>query len=624
MPERVARLAAELDELGRRLAWARHELLSLPIAAYPALPMPQPPPPAVPTTDPGSAVEAGSSDPAPASKRPNDTADARGGRVMAWVGGSITLLGVVMFLALAASRGWFGAPARLVVGALLGFALVGAGYRLHRRPGGRTGALALAATGMAALYLDLGTATARYHYLPNPAGLALGLLVAAAGLAMADRWQAQPLAGGAVIGVGALMPVLADGDWPLLVALVLVPQLAAAPVVARRRWTMLATVAALFPVLYGSVAVFAVGLSEGADRTPTLAAVLAVFVVGAALAVCASPAGLDERSVGGCFVTGAGRAGRFVAAPVPALAMASAVYGDWRGALLAGLVGVAALAVAVAPSLAVRVTRMRWPARLDLDPAMRVSAGAAGGVAIFEATVLALGGAALTGVLLGQALVLVVLAAAVERRGPLFAAAGYGAVGLGLAVVKDAPVRALAVFPAEPYLRLGEPDRRALLTGLALSMLVVLLAVAVVLAAARPRLVRREPESAWLCAPAGAIGLYGATGTMITAALLAVPSRSGFVGGHAVVTISWTLVALVLLARGIARRGLRLAGLALAAAAVAKLLLFDLVALDGLARVAAFVGAGLLILAAGSHYARLVARAERTPKPAAQPKGSRQ
>ena len=30
--ERVARLAAELAELGRRLAWARHELLSLPIA----------------------------------------------------------------------------------------------------------------------------------------------------------------------------------------------------------------------------------------------------------------------------------------------------------------------------------------------------------------------------------------------------------------------------------------------------------------------------------------------------------------------------------------------------------------------------------------------------------------
>ncbi|MBO0875525.1 MAG: DUF2339 domain-containing protein, partial [Pseudonocardia sp.] len=227
-----------------------------------------------------------------------------------------------------------------------------------------------------------------------------------------------------------------------------------------------------------------------------------------------------------------------------------------------------------------------------------------------------LGGAEVTGVLLGEALVLAVLAGAVGRRGPLLVAAGYGVVGLGLAVLRDAPVRALVVFPAGPYLRLGEPDRRALLTGLALSMLVLVLAVAVVLAAARTRLVRANAESAWLWATAGAVGLYGAAGTVITAALLVVPGRPGFVGGHAVVTISWALVAMVLLARGIARRALRVAGLALVVASVVKLLLFDLVALDGLARVAAFVGAGLLMLVAGSHYARLVARAERASEPA--------
>ncbi|MBO0850311.1 MAG: DUF2339 domain-containing protein, partial [Pseudonocardia sp.] len=271
--ERVARLATELDELGRRLACARHELLSLPVAA----PAPRPTPPPAPPIEPpaglggshGGAAE-GLTDPAPASAsaRHSGTADPRGGRVMAWAGGSITLLGVVMFLALAASRGWFGVPARLVAGALLGVALVGAGHRLYRHPGGRAGAVALAATGIAALYLDLAAATARYHYLPNPAGLALGLVVAVAGLALADRWRAQPLASGAVIGVGALMPALTDGDWPLLVAMVLVPQLAAAPVVARRAWARLAMVAGLFPVLYGMVAVFAVGSSGCPDRLP--------------------------------------------------------------------------------------------------------------------------------------------------------------------------------------------------------------------------------------------------------------------------------------------------------------------------------------------------------------------
>jgi uncharacterized membrane protein len=64
------------------------------------------------------------------------------------------------------------------------------------------------------------------------------------------------------------------------------------------------------------------------------------------------------------------------------------------------------------------------------------------------------------------------------------------------------------------------------------------------------------------------------------------------------------------LARGIERPALRVTGLVLIAAAVTKLVLFDLIALDGLARVAAFLGAGLLMLAAGVRYARLVARSQ--------------
>ena len=73
--------------------------------------------------------------------------------------------------------------------------------------------------------------------------------------------------------------------------------------------------------------------------------------------------------------------------------------------------------------------------------------------------------------------------------------------------------------------------------------------------------------------------------------------------------MAWTVLALALLARGIRRPALRMTGLVLVAAAVAKLLLFDLVALDGIARVAAFLGAGLVLLAAGTRYARMVAEA---------------
>src|SRR5882757_2355497 len=48
--ERVARLAAELAELGRRMAWARYELLALSVAA--PVPMPAGPEPAPPAPHP--------------------------------------------------------------------------------------------------------------------------------------------------------------------------------------------------------------------------------------------------------------------------------------------------------------------------------------------------------------------------------------------------------------------------------------------------------------------------------------------------------------------------------------------------------------------------------------------
>ncbi|WP_051342062.1 DUF2339 domain-containing protein [Pseudonocardia spinosispora] len=607
----LAGLANELAELTGRLDRARAEVASWAARAEPEIErvtesdQPHSRPGLPPVSDSGSGEGRRGERPQPASPtvraaaeattsvRPaDDGGSARNGpesavNILAWVGGAITLVGVVLFLALAASRGWFGVPLRLALGGALGLALVGIGARLHRREDGRAGALALAATGIAALYLDVGTATAKYDYLPHALGLALGLLVAVAGIALADRWRSELLACGVVVGVGLMLPFVNDGPLALLVALVLVPQVAAVPSVVRRGWTWLGLVASVFPVLYGWVAVFGALLSESNDRAPSTTVLLAVFAVGAALAVLSARGVTEARAVGFS-------AARLVAAPLPALGMAQDWYG-WQGAVLAGSVGCVLLAIA------------GLGGRLGLPKPVAVAGAVAGGVAVFQATALAVHGAGLTGVLLGQALVLAVLAWLLGRTGPLLAAGLYGVIGLGLAVFHDAPVRALVTFPSEPYLSWqGVPNSSALLTGLTLSVLVTLLAIAVLVAGSRLRLVRADVESAWLWAPVGAIGLYGAAGVVLTATLLAVPRQAGFVGGHALVTISWTLIALALLARGIRRPVLRVAGLVLVAAAVAKLFLFDLVALDGLARVAAFVGAGLLLLAAGSGYARLV------------------
>ena len=84
------------------------------------------------------------------------------------------------------------------------------------------------------------------------------------------------------------------------------------------------------------------------------------------------------------------------------------------------------------------------------------------------------------------------------------------------------------------------------------------------------------------------------------------PTTSGFLAGHALITVSWMVLAFLLLLRGIGSVPPRVAGFALVGVALAKLLLFDLAALSGLARVLAFLAAGLILLAGGTRYARLI------------------
>src|SRR5207344_3075324 len=101
----------------------------------------------------------------------------------------------------------------------------------------RSGALALTATGFATLYLVDAAATAVYDYLPEVAALLLALVIAGAGLGLADRWRTELLAGGVVVGAAVLAPALADG-W-LLAGLALALQLAALPAVLHRGWAVL-------------------------------------------------------------------------------------------------------------------------------------------------------------------------------------------------------------------------------------------------------------------------------------------------------------------------------------------------------------------------------------------------
>ena len=503
----------------------------------------------------------------PPRRKPEADWDRLGSRLLAWVGGAITILGVVLLLVLASQRGWLGPIPRLLSG--LGFAavLLGLGWRVHRTPSGLVGGFALTATGIAAVYLDVVAATALYAYLPVAAGLLAGLVVAVAGLLLSDRWDAPALAVFVVLAAAACAPIITAGVTPLLVAFLLVLAGAATPVQLRRSWRRLA-VAAYLPVLVASLVLDQLTPSPPVTATVAIAAVTMLGLLGLALATARA----DEPLA----------VGLLVAAPIPIMAATPLLTRPWAVGALAA-VSVLLFAIWVAGRFGSRFTGV---------------AGAAGTVTLFQAIATATidNTAIFTGTVLGEAILLAAAAYRVRGRGTLAFAALYAAVGLAAALAGPLPLPLLINAP------LGNPGTALLRTGAIIAAL--LTATALVVAAAVTRLGAGRP-AVWL--PLGALGLYGFSGAVLCLSMLVAPDQQGFLTGHVLVTVGWTACALPLLVRGIDALPARMAGLALVAAALVKLFLFDLATLDGITRVAAFLGSGLVLLAAGVRYARAVA-----------------
>ncbi|MGH3886426.1 MAG: DUF2339 domain-containing protein [Pseudonocardiaceae bacterium] len=577
----LSRLADELTSMGQRLAWIGTELRRVDAAAraYPAAPAP---PPAAPLSTPVP----------PAPRRPGLLErEGASSRLLAWVGGAVTLLGVLLLLVLAVQRGWLGPLPRVLGGAALALALIGVGVAVHRRPAGRAGGVVLAATGLAALYLDTVAATVLYGYLPTGIGLAVGLLVAAAGLALADRWQAEPLAVAVVAGAAVTGPVLTGLDPVPLVGFLLVLQVAATPVQLRRGWIVL-PVAAAVPPLLASLALDLTAAIDGV-RAGIAVMVPAVTVVALAVGLLGSWWTRQQRPVAPApLVVLAGSA-------LPLLALAPSLRPVPGALAVTGLAAVL-LTLWYVP---------RWRTDL-LPPAAGAVAGGLGVLAGFEATALALDGAPWAATLLGEAIVLAGLAAVVGSRAMLGVATVFGVAGWLVALSDAVPPPAVLAFPARPFIVGTQADIGALVIGAGVGLLLAGMALAGPWAAHHVGMLRARARHIPLWVVAGLGVLYGATASTVAVALLALPNRTGFFTGHVVVTVSWTVAALVLLARGLRSAPIRAAGLSLVGAAVAKLALFDLSALDGVARVAAFLGAGLVLLATGTRYARMVAEAE--------------
>lgn len=513
-----------------------------------------------------------------------------GSKVLSWVGGAVTLFGVLLLMILAIDRGWIGPVPRIIIAAALGIGLVGLATWLNARPAAsphdgpntaeQHGPFALAATGFAILFIDIVATTAFLDLIPVWAGVLTGLVIAFGGLAFAYFWDSQRLAVFVLVAGAVCAPVL-TGDFDLvLIAFLLVLLIAATPVELDRLWSGALLAAGLPPLIGSSLATLQyAGTSVHHDSALAIAisSVIAAVVV---VAVNTLTARRQHRS------NYAGLA-LLISVPVPVM-LTALILDRWTSALLIAIVGLLLVIV--------------WGSQyvMRLPSAFAGVAAGAGAVLIFHATVAATDGDGRAFALLGQALLLGFLAGSLRRLGPLIISIGYGAVGLTLALAGPAPTEILV--DAE----LTTPNEATLVLAALAAALIMCCAATIGLGATRVL----SGLSQWIAVSVlGVFALYSTIGIVVSLSLMASPDRTGFLTGHSAVTVLWAVIALVLLIRGLKQRPLRISGLILVGAALAKLVMFDLASLDGLARVGAFLGAGLVLLTAGVRYARLVAAA---------------
>jgi len=166
--------------------------------------------------------------------------DRLGGQWLAWIGGAATLLGIVLFLALAISHGWIGREARVVTAALASAGLIGAGAWLHGRRGRTEAAIAMTGAGTAGMFADLIVASEGYGLIAAPLAIAACLAVGILAMLLAIRWAGQAVAALGLVGA-LLSPVLSGEPVDAASLAVLVVATACClVVVVWQRWSWLA------------------------------------------------------------------------------------------------------------------------------------------------------------------------------------------------------------------------------------------------------------------------------------------------------------------------------------------------------------------------------------------------
>lgn len=513
-----------------------------------------------------------------------------GGRVLAWIGGLATLLGLIFLMRSAVDSSWFTEEVRILMAAFGSLALLVLGVWLHERKGYLEVARVAVAVAIPGLFATTVVAAQVYDLISPILGLEVGALIGVIGVAIAVRWSSMLVGSVGMLGALAAPMLVGTAGEGGSIAFVAVALAASVGVLLWQRWNWLAlgAFAVSAPQLISWVYESGFTVFEGgADPSEPSLLVLAVLVGFWAL-YAAAAFGYELRARGEeklpvsswllllCSSVFAVGAGCIVIGSDSALALNSWIFGFAAVHLLLG--GAA----------------IRFGVHREIGSLLTGGGIALGSIGLANA----FDGPTLVAVWSAMAAALAYMATRVDR-------------GFALAL-SDAQRLLLGAFGflalAIVHMLVVEAPPNALVDGVEdLGSSLVAIACCAGAALACWHWGREvEPKAATVTGFVGAAGFVYLGSVLIIDVIGANASGEAREIGQAWLSAFWSAAGLGAVIWGLLRRqqSVRLGGLALLGVAIAKVWTYDLAELEELARALSFVALGLLLLAGAFAYQR--------------------
>lgn len=514
-----------------------------------------------------------------------------GGRVLAWIGGLATLLGIVFLMRSAVDSSWFTEEVRILLAACGSLALLVLGVWLHERKGRLEVARMAVAVAIPGLFATTVVAAQVYDLISPVLGLELGALIGVIGVAIAVRWSSVLVGGVGMLGALAAPMLVGTTGEGGSIAFVAVALAASVGVLLWQRWNWLSLGAfavsapQLISWIWGSrIVINSEGVSGPVEPTLLVLAVLAGFwVLYAAAAFGYELRSRDEEKL-----------------PVSSwlMLLCSSLFVVGFGCLAIGSDSALALNAWIFGFTAVHLllggAAIRFGIHREIGSLLTGGGIALGSIGLANA----FDGPMLVAVWSAMATALAYMATRVDRTStPTLSDAQRLLVGafmfLALGIVH------LLVIEAPPY---------AIVDGVEdLGSSLVAIACCAGAALACWHWGRQiEPKAATVTGFVGAAGFVYLGSVLIIDAIGANGSGEAREIGQAWLSAFWAATGLGAVVWGMRRKSpkTRLGGLALLTVAIAKVWTYDLAELEELARALSFVALGLLLLAGAFAYQR--------------------